>query len=218
MRLSTTRFGEIVEAATAGCDRLVSLSITKEDDRARQRRLVGIFLAAPFFLAAAFAFFLSASLGPSMTLALICAMFSLAWIGVLLVSSSATDRIAGIVGLTLGTMVLSVLVAAAGGIASPLAVLILALPFEAYWQRRAAGALIWGGAAALSVLPIQALMGSMLFPASQIPAAWHWLVPIAYAATLIVRTIVSSRTGPSSCSSALAVSKAPMVRTISVAA
>ncbi|MFU0506662.1 ATP-binding protein [Pseudaminobacter sp. NGMCC 1.201702] len=187
--MSTTRFGEIVEAATAGCDRLVSLSITKEDDRARQRRLVGIFLAAPFFLAAAFAFFLSASLGPSMTLALICATFSLAWIGVLLVSSSARDRIAGIVGLVSGTIVLSVLVAAAGGIASPLAVLILALPFEAYWQRRAAGALLWGGVAALSVLPIQTLLGSMFFPISQVPAAWHWLVPVAYAATVIIRIV-----------------------------
>ena len=185
--MSTTRFGEIVEAATAGCDRLVSLSITKEDDRTRQRRLIGIFLAAPFFLAAAFAFFLSASLAPSMTLALICATFSLAWIGVLLVSSSAKDSVAGIIGLVAGTIVLSVLVAAAGGIASPLAVLILALPFEAYWQRRTAGALIWGGAAALSVLPMQALTGSMFFPVSQVPAAWHWLVPVAYAATLVVR-------------------------------
>lgn len=187
MRLSTTRFGEIVEALTAGCDRLVSLAITGEDDRARQRRLIGILLAAPFFLAPSFAFFLSASLGPSMTLALVCATFSVAWLGVLLVSSSAKDKLAGMAGLTAGTIALSVLVAAAGGIASPLAMLILALPFEAYWQRRTARALTWGGVAALSVLPIEALIGSTWFPAAQTPTAWHWVIPAAYAASLLLR-------------------------------
>ncbi|MGB3391444.1 MAG: ATP-binding protein [Pseudaminobacter sp.] len=156
-------------------------------ERTRQRRLVGVLLASPFFMGAAAAMFLATQLGASMTLALICGLFSLAWLFVLQISSSASDRVAGPVALGLGTVFLASILAAAGGLASPVSVMVLVLPIEAYLRRRTRHSLLWGGAAALAVLPLQGLLGSILPAPVEAAAGWHWLLPVAYGMTLLVR-------------------------------
>lgn len=138
-------------------------------------------------MGAAAALFLAAQIGASMTLALICGLFSLAWVFVLQISSSASDRVAAPVALGLGTVFLASILAAAGGLASPVSGMVLVLPIEAYLRRRTRRSLLWGGAAALAVLPLQGLLGSILPAPVEAAAGWHWLLPIAYGMTLLAR-------------------------------
>jgi cell cycle sensor histidine kinase DivJ len=185
--LFATRSSEVFGAIAAACDRLVHPSVAEAFARARQQRMVGILLAAPFFAAVAAAFFLSASLGAATTLTVICAAFSVAWAGIVLIGSTADDKIAGRASLVVGFLALSILIAAAGGTASPMTAMILALPLEAYWQRRTARSALWGGAAALALLPLQAILTTAVFTETMPVSAWHWLVPLAYLASLLPR-------------------------------
>ncbi|WP_342634649.1 PAS domain-containing sensor histidine kinase [Borborobacter arsenicus] len=158
-----------------------------EAERERQRHLIGMLLASPFLMGAATALFLPALLGASMTLAFICGLFSLAWLFVLQISSSGSDRIAAPLALALGTVFVAMIVASAGGFVSPVSVMIAALPLEAYLRERTSRSLLVGGAAALAVLPLQALLGSILFAQIGPVAGWHWVLPIAYGMTLLPR-------------------------------
>ena len=71
-----TRYGEFYGAVAGGCDRLVHPSIDG-CARSRQRRLVGLLLAAPFLVAGAGVVLVSANLGAAPTFAVIFAAFSL---------------------------------------------------------------------------------------------------------------------------------------------
>jgi hypothetical protein len=62
---------------------LVHPAVADEAERRRQRHLIGLLLASPFFMGAAAALFLPSVLGASMTLALVCGLFSLSWLFVL---------------------------------------------------------------------------------------------------------------------------------------
>ncbi|WP_245444872.1 sensor histidine kinase [Pseudaminobacter soli (ex Li et al. 2025)] len=185
--MSVTRSSEVIGAVDAGCDRLVHPSVRDESARAAQRRLVGILLTAPFFVSASIALYLANTLGAATTLAATCATFGAAWLAVLLVAASGKEQLAAAAALTFGIASISAIVAGAGGLASPMSALLLALPLEAYWQRRSPRAGLNGAGAALAVLPLQALLGSTVFPASAAVAGWHWLVPLAYVATLLPR-------------------------------
>jgi cell cycle sensor histidine kinase DivJ len=77
-------------------------------------------------------------------------------------------------------------VASAGGPASPAAIVLAALPFEAWWVRRSPKAAVAGVVAALAALPLQAVMGSGLL-AGAVPAAAHWLIPLGYLAFVVPR-------------------------------
>ncbi|WP_442920799.1 sensor histidine kinase [Mesorhizobium sp. CCNWLW176] len=166
---------------------MVHPSVAEAFARARQQRMVGILLAAPFFASVAAAFFLPASLGAATTLTVVCAAFSVAWAGIVLIGSTAEDKVAGSVSLVVGCLALSVLISAAGGTASPMTAMILALPLEAYWQRRTVRSALWSGAAALAVLPLQAILSTAVFTETASVSAWHWLVPLAYLASLLPR-------------------------------
>lgn len=187
MSLFVTRSSEVFGAIDAGCDRLVHPTVRNEQARAAQRRLVGLLLMAPFFASASIALFVSNALGAAMTLAAICAAFGVAWLAVLLVAASGEERPAAVTALVFGTATLSVVVAAAGGLASPMSALLLALPLEAFWLRRSLRSALWGGGSALLALPVQALLGVMVFAETAPVAGWHWLMPLAYAATLLAR-------------------------------
>ncbi|MFE0013800.1 ATP-binding protein [Mesorhizobium sp. NPDC059054] len=148
-----------------------------------QRRFIGLMLAAPFLAASMAVVLVTARLGAGVTVATIFAIFGLSWFMALLVA--ATGRLVPSAGVALATASIGLagLIAAGGGLASPLVVLALALPAEAFFvvsKRRAAG---FGIIAALAAIAVQfALMP--LLPAAA-PAAWHWLFPIAWMLTLL---------------------------------
>ncbi len=187
MSFFTTRASEVFGAIDAGCDRLVHPSVRDGAARAAQRRLIGIMLTAPFLAAASIGLFLPALSGTATTLALVCATFGAAWFILLLVAATGSSRFAAGAALALGTVVLSGCIAAAGGMASPMSALILALPLEAWWQSRSPRSLLWAVGAALAVVPLQALVGSNLLIETTAVAGWHWLVPLAYVVTVAVR-------------------------------
>jgi cell cycle sensor histidine kinase DivJ len=166
---------------------LVHPAVADEAERRRQRHLIGLLLASPFFMGAAAALFLPSVLGASMTLALVCGLFSLSWLFVLQLSSSGNDRIAAPAALLLGTVPLSVILAAAGGPASPASIMIAALPLEAYMRGRQAQSLLTGCAAALAAWLLQAVLGTTVFTQTAPAAGWHWLLPVAYGVTLLPR-------------------------------
>lgn len=182
-----SRSSDVFHAVTSACDRLVHPSVADEAERERQRHVIGMLLASPFLMSAGAALYLSGLLGASMTLALICGLFSLAWLLVLQISSSGSDRFAAPFALVLATVFLAMVVAAAGGLASPVSMMIAVLPLEACFRERTQRSLLMGGAAALAVLPLQALIGSTLFAQAGPAAGWHWVLPIAYGMTLLPR-------------------------------
>jgi cell cycle sensor histidine kinase DivJ len=173
-------------AIAAGCDRLVHPSIAGESEGLRHRRLIGVLLASPFPIAAAAGLLLPSALGAAVTLALICATCGAAWLAAILVAATGKDRAAGMIALAAGAAVLACLTAAAGGLASPMTLIMLALPFEAYWVARTAKAALWGAAAAAAALGLQVALGGAVFSGAS-PALWHWLLPTAYAAAMLAR-------------------------------
>lgn len=187
MSLFATKSSEVFGAVAAACERLVHPCVADASVRGRQTRLVGILLAAPFLASIAAAFFLPTTLGAATTLTVICAAFSVAWVGIVLTGSTGKDNAVGMASLIIGTVIIAALLAAAGGTASPMTAMILALPLEAYWYRRTLRAALWGGIAALAVLPLQLMFATTLFHEAASITAWHWLVPLVYVASLLPR-------------------------------
>ena len=189
MRLSQTRTAELLGAIAAGCGRLVHPSVTDTASRLRQRRFLGIMLAGPFLVAVAVAIFFPPHLGVAMTLAAICATFGAGWLAAFCVAATGKEWANDAIALVLGTVALAAIVAAAGGLASPAALLIVALPFEACWLHRTSRAAFVGTAAALAVVPLQAVLGPAFFADATAISAGHWLLPLSYAGFVIPRII-----------------------------
>ncbi|MFD2058097.1 PAS domain-containing sensor histidine kinase [Mesorhizobium calcicola] len=166
---------------------MVHPSILGRSDRERQRRFIGVMLAAPFFAAGAAVTLVTSGMGAAVTVAAIFAAFGLCWFIALLVAATGRMAIAAQVALAMAGIALGGLIAAAGGLSSPVAMLVVALPFEAWWIGASRRAALWGAVAAAVAILAQPLAG-ILFPfaGAQI-AAWHWLVPLAWALTLIPR-------------------------------
>lgn len=171
----------------AGCERMVHPSVLEQNDRRRQRRFIGVMLAAPFFAAGAAVTLVTSGLGAAVTMAAIFATFGLCWFTALLVAASGKMAFAGQVALAMGSLALAGVIAAAGGVASPVAMLVVALPFEAWWIGASRRAALWGSVSACVAIVLQAFAGSVFpFGAAEI-AAWHWLLPLAWAFTLVPR-------------------------------
>jgi cell cycle sensor histidine kinase DivJ len=186
VRLSGTRTGELLDAIAARCERLVHQSVREPAERLRQRRLIGVTLAAPFLIAAPAAILLPPLVGATAMLAGVGAIFVAAFLMALLVAATGLARFAEAIALVLGTAALAGIVAAAGGPASPAAIILAALPFEAWWVRRTPKAALAGIAAMLAALPLQAVLGSEFF-AGAAPVAAHWLIPLGYFALAVPR-------------------------------
>ncbi|TGS89767.1 PAS domain-containing sensor histidine kinase, partial [Mesorhizobium sp. M8A.F.Ca.ET.213.01.1.1] len=62
-----------------------------------------------------------------------------------------------------------------------------ALPFETWWIGGSRRAVYWGALSALGAVLLQPFAGSLPPPAPAGIAAWHWLLPLAWASTLIPR-------------------------------
>lgn len=166
---------------------MVHPSILGQNDRERQRRFIGVMLAAPFFAAGAAVTLVTSGMGAAVTVAAIFAAFGLCWFVALLVAATGKMAIAAQVALATAGIALGGLIAAAGGLGSPVAMLVVALPFEAWWIGASRRAALWGAVSAAVAILAQPLAGILLpFAGTQI-AAWHWLVPLAWALTLIPR-------------------------------
>lgn len=171
----------------AGCERMVHPSILGKNDRRCQGRFIGVMLAAPFFAAGAAVTLVTSGMGVAVTMAAIFATFGLCWFAALLVAASGKMAFAGQVALVMGSLALAGVIAAAGGMASPIAMLVVALPFEAWWIGASRRAALWGAASAFVAILLQAFAGSVFpFGPAEI-AAWHWLLPLAWALTLVPR-------------------------------
>ncbi|RUZ74105.1 PAS domain-containing sensor histidine kinase [Mesorhizobium sp. M7A.F.Ca.US.006.01.1.1] len=166
---------------------MVHPSILGRSDRERQRRFIGVMLAAPFFVAGAAVTLVTSGMGVAVTMAAIFAAFGLCWFVALLVAATGQMAIASWVAMVLAGISLGSLIAAAGGLSSPVAMLVVALPFEAWWIGASRRAALWGAVSAAVAILAQPLAETVFpFAGAQI-AAWHWLVPLAWTLTLIPR-------------------------------
>ncbi|MER8574471.1 PAS domain-containing sensor histidine kinase [Mesorhizobium sp. M1338] len=169
---------------------MVHPSILGRSDRERQRRFIGVMLAAPFFAAGAAVTLVTSGMGAAVTMAAIFAAFGLCWFVALLVAATGKMAIASQLALAVAGVSLGSLIAAAGGLSSPVAMLVVALPFEAWWIGASRRAALWGAVSAAAAILAQPLAATVFpFAGAQI-ATWHWLVPLAWALTLIPRASV----------------------------
>lgn len=181
-----TRYGEFSGAVAGGCDRLVHHAVV-DAERSRQRRLVGVLLAAPFLIAGAGVVLVSANLGAGATFAVIFAAFSLSWLAAMLIAATGKAAPIGVAAMVAGTAATSAIVAAAGGLTSPAALLVAALPLEALWIWRTRKAALLGALAAVVSLVVQDFLGAMPFAEGAVASTWHWLLPAAWVAALAFR-------------------------------
>ncbi|MDI6026536.1 PAS domain-containing sensor histidine kinase [Corticibacterium sp. UT-5YL-CI-8] len=144
-------------------------------------------LAMPFLLAGPAVLLLSGQVGAVAILSVIFSAFGLCWLNALLVAATGRVKALGAVGLALAAVWLAAVTFFAGAAASPLALLVLALPFEAWWVFRSRDALLAGGAAALLAFAAQLAVPMLATATPGLPAAWHWLVPAVWAGTVAAR-------------------------------
>ncbi|MFI0847703.1 sensor histidine kinase [Mesorhizobium sp. IMUNJ 23232] len=198
MNFFATRYAGLMRAVAKVCDRLVHPRVVDESERAGQRRMLVMLLACPFLVSAAAWTLLPSDIGVDATFAFICASF----LGCGLAALAVTARknigpvLAAVLALT--TVQIAFLIAAAGGLQSPLALITAALPLEAWLAFRTGRALAWGAGAMAAALMLQALPAGALFAGAD-AAAWHWLLPLAYGAVLLPRAaalVASRRTLP----------------------
>ncbi|AZO48316.1 MAG: HAMP domain-containing histidine kinase [Mesorhizobium sp.] len=166
---------------------MVHPTIMGVGERLRQRRFIGVMLAAPFLAAGAAVTLVTSSLGAAVTVTAIFAAFGLCWFAALLVAASGRMALVGRAALLFGGLALAGAIFAAGGLASPVALLALTLPFEAWWIGGSRRAALWGALSALGAVLLQLFAGPLLPLGSAGIAAWHWLLPLAWALTLVPR-------------------------------
>jgi cell cycle sensor histidine kinase DivJ len=120
-------------------------------------------------------------------LALICGSIAASWTNVAGLASTGRFQPFAALALVLGAVALGVVVASAGGAGSPAALVLVALPVEAWWTGRSRLALQAGClAAAASLGALVGLSAFDMLPA--VPAGlWQWLLPVGYALTLVLR-------------------------------
>jgi cell cycle sensor histidine kinase DivJ len=185
LSLSATKSSEWFAGMAAGCDRLVHPSVTDGDLRARHGRFLSILLTAPFFAACAIGQSLFDTFGSAVTMAAIFAAFGLCWFAALAVVSSGKDVLAARALLLVSPFPVAAIISAAGGLVSPLAIMLVAFVFEAGWVWRSRRAVASGFAAAGAALSIGVLLGPL--PGTAAVSAWYWLVPLAYGVTVGLR-------------------------------
>jgi cell cycle sensor histidine kinase DivJ len=187
LNLSATKSSEWFAGMAAGCDRLVHPSVTGGSTRARHRRLLAVLLIAPFFAACAIGQSFFGAFGAAATLAAIFAIFGSCWFAALAVASTGKDLLAGRSLLLASALPAAAIIAGAGGLASPLTMMLAAFVFEPAWVWRTRRAAAFGFAAAGTALLMQALLGPFSGAGAGTISAWHWLVPLAYMATIGLR-------------------------------
>lgn len=126
-------------------------------------------------------------LGVVATLAAVCVLLAIAWLSVVAVAATGRGGLAAGAVLASCAPFVGLIIAGAGGMASPLALLGPCLVAEAYWVGRSARAAWAGTAAAFAALIIQAAVLPWMADAQPVANGWHWLVPVAYLASFAPR-------------------------------
>lgn len=172
-----------------GCQRLVNHSIADTEKRLMLGRLVVVLLAGPFLAAPMFAYLLSGFLAKAEVLAFLCVSFAIPWMAAARVAATGRARIVAPLALVGGAVWIATMIVMAGGPASPVTLLLLALPAEAFWVKRHKPAVLQGVAAATAALALVgtvALIGPVVEPLGTISSA-YWLVPLIWLAGYVFR-------------------------------
>lgn len=138
-------------------------------------------------VAGGLAMVLPAQLGIATTLAVICAVLGAGWLAALTLAAGRSAAPVELAGVSGGVVAAALLVAAGGGLASPMAVMLIALPVEISWISGSRRGVRAGIFAAVAAVVLQFALGAWLPGTAVAASAWHWLVPLAYAATLVPR-------------------------------
>jgi cell cycle sensor histidine kinase DivJ len=168
--------------------RLVRPRVVDETERGGQRRMLVTLLACPFLVSVGAWTLLPSGIGVDATFGFICASFLGCGLAALAVTAKKNIGPVLAAVLVLTTVQIAFLIAAAGGLQSPLALITAALPLEAWLAFRTGRALAWGAGAMVAALLMQALPAGSLFAGAD-AAAWHWLLPLAYGAVLLPRAM-----------------------------
>ncbi|MDN5927181.1 MAG: PAS domain-containing sensor histidine kinase [Hyphomicrobiales bacterium] len=172
----------------AGCERLVPPGLIDPLERGRSARFVGTVVAAPFFGVGAFAFASYGRMDAATVAASLCALCGLCWLAALLVAVNVSRQLIEGAALVLAAFFAALVLAASGGLGSPLCAAVFALVFEAWWIGRSRKALIAGMGAALAVFAAQLPLAGIVAPtAGPAVSPWQWLVPLAYGLTAWAR-------------------------------
>lgn len=193
MSAFASRWQDCLTGLAAAAGQLASPAAERPDQPAR--RLAMALLLLPLLLAAALVQVFADLLGPARIVAVVAASIGSGWAAALLLRLSGRRPAVEALALVLFTAVVSALVAGAGGLASPVALLIAAPCAEAVWVRRDRTGALAGFAASLASLPLQAWLTSAMPQAIGAASAWYWLVPATYLAAVALRvaTLVGER-------------------------
>jgi cell cycle sensor histidine kinase DivJ len=186
--LATPKSADWIAGLMAGCERLVPPGLVDPVERGRHARFVGTVVGAPFLGVTACAFASFGRLDAAMVAASLCALCGLCWLAALLVAMNIRRQVLEGAALVLATGFSAVVLAASGGLASPLCAAVFALAFEAWWIGRSRKAMVVGMTAVLAVFAAQFPLAGIAAPATGATVSpWQWLVPLAYALTVWAR-------------------------------
>lgn len=175
-----------MRAVAAGCDRLVHPRVVDAGERAEQRRVLGMLLAGPFLLSAAAWTVLPSTLGVAETFGFISVAFCVFGLSVLACTARRSAGPVLAAALAVATAQIACLIAAAGGLQSPMSLIAVALPVEAWLAFRTRRALAWGILAMAAAVVAQVLPIAGYFEGAK-AAVWHWMIPLAYFVTVLPR-------------------------------
>lgn len=178
-----TRPGDWLAGLAAGFERLVHPSATGEE-RARRGRLLGILLAGPFIVSLAVVQAFGPQFGIAGALAALCAVFGASWLGALYLAARPEGRGVELAALAGGSVLAGSVIALSGGLGAPGTMLLAAIPIEAWWVTRSRRAATAAGACAFGAALVAGIAGGV-GPVDG--AAWMWLTPLFYVASLAVR-------------------------------
>lgn len=175
------------------CSRLVRPDVTDPDARGLQARLVGVGLAGPFVLVGGCLATLSPIVSGWTMLAASCALFGTLWLLGMSVAATGRTFVAGAAMLGVAALTVGVLVATAGGLASPIALLAVALAVTPYQVFGRGGWAVAGLAAGLCALAAGATAAALGAGAGATPIWAHWLPALAWAVMAAVAHDQASR-------------------------
>ena len=171
----------------AGCERMVHPIGQGCTSVGSQRRFIGVMLAAPFFVAGGAVTLVTAGMGAAVTMAAIFAAFGLCWFAALLVAASGSMRWAGPVALACGKCFGAGLHCRRGRpcLAGRLACCGAAV--RSLLDRSFAKDCSVGCASPRWARSCCSCLPAAFFLSGTEIAAWHWLLPLAWALTLVPR-------------------------------
>ena len=185
MNSQATRSGDWLAGLAAACNRLVHPALIG-DERGRRGRLLGVLLAAPFVIAAALVQSLAPASGIAGMLAGLCGVFGISWLGAFYIAARPSGRGVEIATLVSASSLFAAMIAMTGGLSSPVAVLLAALPFEAWWVTRSKRAM---GVGALFAAAVAISVGLIVNVGGSVAGSWLWLAPLVHAGTFALRLL-----------------------------